>query len=395
MNRSVRVGSLVLALALVTADLSVHAQRRVSVDVSRMKAQSVMVEQASGRGREVNAAAAQVMVAPWQYVIARTGDQVLAAAPPAGQDHAWTLPLILSTADEAGRQLDLEIVVTAANGLMLRDSDGVYSGDVFVGVLNRQNRAASDQLGAPVHVMLAGQVDTIDPAVGVRISHTNQPFARLAIRARPTGDQVMLRARASFATDETEVPIPVVRPGLVIDLSPGDIQGFGLETADIIVRADGHPNPEGRAVSVVVTGGRIEPSGLLTLNERGVATARLRGNGLGEATITASGTGFRDSTGRQIKYAWPFLFIGAAILGGLLGGYLRYRPRRGARTGLGTALARGALQGIGVAVLYAIGINVIAWAPTAQAGGALVFACAMLGAWVDFGKLTKKPAAAP
>ena len=100
---------------------------------------------------------------------------------------------------------------------------------------NKANRTATDQLGAPVHILLAGLVDTIDPAAGVQISHTNLPFEKVTLRVRNVANQVTLKARASFTSEDSDVPIPVVRPPLVVEASPPAIQAFGLETTDITV----------------------------------------------------------------------------------------------------------------------------------------------------------------
>jgi len=283
--------------------------------------------------------------------------------------------------------VDLEVVVAVDNGLMLRGNDGVYSGDVFVGVMNRQNRAASDPLGAPVHVLVAGQVDTIDPAAGVEITHTNQPFQRVALRARPTGNQVLVTARASFASDNTEVPIRVVRPRLRLTVTPAGIQGFGLETADVVVQAEGHPNPAGLTVTVVPTAGRVEPDPVTTLNEQGVATARLRANGLGSASVTATGADFEDSESRPIEYGFPWLFIGGVLLGGVAGGILK---RRGPSSVWSRVLVRSVLRGLAVAALYVAGVNVFGWTLTARTGAVVVFLFALFGVWVDPRALAKK-----
>lgn len=404
MNRTARLGSFMLVMACVPAwPAHLAAQPRAggaaraaaqvptaTIDLSRMKASTIEVEQASGRGREVAGESSRVRIAPWQYVAARTGVDVQAVAPLQGQEQAWALPVVLSTADDAGEQIDLEIVVAVDNGLMLRGSDGVYTGDVFVGVLNRQNRAASRPLGAPVHVLLGGLVDAIEPAGGVEIRHTNQPFTRVAIRARPTDERVLLTARASFASDGADVPIPVVRPRLMLHVSPPEIQGLGLETATVTVRAEGHPNPEGIAVTFDTTAGRMEPADTVLLNAQGVATASLRATALGSAMVGASAAGFRAADQRPVTFGWPVWFIGSGIVGGLVGAFLRHQPRRGTKTGLQSPLVKGTLRGLVVAALFAVGFNVFGWAPTARAGAAMVAVTALLGVWVDLGALAKR-----
>ena len=414
MNRSTIAGSLVLASALA---VTLHAQppagssvrgsmagrevlaqpavqpdapaRRVRVDVGRMKASSIVVEQPSGRGAVIDAASSQVFIKPWQYVAARMGTEVSRVEPQAGQTQAWSLPMLITTANDAGVQLDLEIVLSVDNGLMLRGDDGVYSGDVYVGVVNKANRTATDQLGQPVHILLAGQVDTIDPAAGVEIKHTNLPYEKVMLRARTLADRVTLKARASFTSQDSDVPIPVVRPRLILNVSPSKIQGMGVETAVINVRTDGYSGPKGRAVTLGTTAGWIEPAEPVTLDERGVATARLRGDGLGATRISASSDGFRDADVHEVDFGWPIPFVTATLAGGLLGAFLKYRRRRGSRNTRQAALLKGMAQGFAAALLYAIGINIAGWAPKATGGFALVLGIAFLGAWTNLSGLKK------
>ena len=106
--------------------------------------------------------------------------------------------------------------------------------------------------------------------------------------------------------------------------------------------------------------------------------SRVRSSGVGQDTIRVASGDFEEVV--VIQYAWPIAFLLAALFGGLVGGVLNalstHRhsdPRTIAFLG-----GQGALTGGVAAVLYAVGINVVGWAPSAEYGEGLMFAVAFI-----------------
>ena len=368
-----------------------HPDHARVVDLSGLGATSIVVESRSGNPRTMTPGVERISVLPWQYVAARTGAAPVRLRLFMMRD-AWALPVVLATADSAGIQYLLEVVVDADNGLMLRGRDDVYSGDVFVGVLNRRNRGAADPLGAPVHILVTGPVESIEPGNTVTITRMNQPFRKLSVRARSSADAVPLKFRPSFDTAVSEVPIPIIRPRLVVRVSPDRIQGLGLETADVMVRAEGLAEPGDREVALQTSAGRLEPSGLVKLNKQGIATASLRSVGVGDGMVIAESAGLAPAESNRVKFQVPGAFFLSALFGGLVGGGLR-ASTRGRLTSKKwfVSLGAGAATGLLIAAAGAVGINLIGFKMSARAGEAMVFVVAGAAAWFGMRLLLPSP----
>ncbi|MCU0252390.1 MAG: Ig-like domain-containing protein [Vicinamibacterales bacterium] len=317
-----------------------------SVNLAALKASSVLVQKGA-QTVPVAAAAATVQIAPWQYVVARREGGVARVEPmTAGSPDrpAWALPLTLVTVNAEGVQLELQPIVEAGDGLMMRGAGSAFTGALHVGVRNTVN---------------------------------------------PTGTQLLVRA--SFVQEAFTIPVPVRRPRLVLEISPPSIQGFGVDTAVVSVRMEGVQDAAGRSVSLASTQGRLDPAPAVTLDAQGTASATLRSESVGPSTVTASAGGVQPQTG-TVAYVWPVRFLVFSLLGGCAGAFLKRGTASGKKSkGSWRWLAVGAVSGLVLAVATAIGINLLPWQPTATMSEALVFGVAALGTFLGAGALITVP----
>jgi len=181
------------------------------------------------------------------------------------------------------------------------------------------------------------------------------------------------------------VPIPVMRPRLILGASPGTVQGYGFEAVEVTVQAEGLANPEGLSVTLDATKGRIEPSRMITLNAQGVASAQLRSEGQGTAVVSATAGVLRAPEPRTVEFVAPVSFLLWAVGGGLLGGFARLlaKKRRLSPRASTRAVTAGVLLGLLVALAYTQGVKLLAVIPTASSGQALVAMIAALTAVID------------
>jgi hypothetical protein len=364
-----------------------------SVSLPALKASSVLVQ----RGAQtvaVPAAVAAVRIAPWQYIVARRAGGVAKVEPmTAGTVDrlAWALPFTLVTVNAEGVQLELQPIVEADDGLMMRGAGSGFTGALHVGVRNAANPTATETLGQPVQILVTGALGQISPQ-SVSVTHTNLPLVDVALEDPAPQEPVQLLMRASFFPEAFPIPVPVRRPRLVLEISPPSIQGFGVDTAIVSVRMEGVQDAGGRSVSLASTQGRLDPAPAVTLDAQGIASAKLRSERVGSSTVTASAGGAQPQTG-TVAYAWPVSFLAFSLLGGCAGAFLKRRTASGKKSGGWLAwLGVGALSGVVFTVAGAIGINLLPWPPTATMSEALVFGVAALGAFLGAGRLIKVPA---
>ncbi len=255
-----------------------------SVNLAALKASSVLVQKGA-QTVPVAAAAATVQIAPWQYVVARREGGVARVEPmTAGSPDrpAWALPLTLVTVNAEGVQLELQPIVEAGDGLMMRGAGSAFTGALHVGVRNTVNPTGTETLGQPVQILVTGALGQISPQA-VSVTHTNLPLVDVALEDPAPQEPVQLLVRASFVQEAFTIPVPVRRPRLVLEISPPSIQGFGVDTAVVSVRMEGVQDAAGRSVSLASTQGRLDPAPAVTLDAlarqipRLLASRRLRG----------------------------------------------------------------------------------------------------------------------
>jgi hypothetical protein len=231
---------------------------------------------------------------------------------------------------------------------------------------------------------------TSDPQVA-RVMRTAPPFEVIRVSSNDPGPEVRLTVRSTVNPDGAQLTMKVVRPEVEVRISPPLIQGFGLETADIVVSSKAPQVTRGLRIQLASTGGRVEPL-TVVLDDSGIATARIRSAAVGRATVRAEGPVIASGAQSNVGFQTPWRFIGSALLGGLAGGVIRKGAQwRTGRRRLMLELLVAVLTGAVVFGLFALGVNVVGFNLPWQGGEVLVFVVSALGAFIG----TRLLAAAP
>lgn len=360
-----------------------------SIDLRRFQAERVTI--ATPESVRTVAPDRVVHVAPGEYVAARVGANPVRVE--ARREVYFQLPIQILGVESTGREYNLRPAVeVAGGGLRLRGTTRRFAGSLFVGVEDMDQPTGTRSLETPLELLLTGELDEIDPA-RVRLEHTNLPFSEVALEAAAPGDAVRLRIRPSFATEVTDLEVPVLRPMLTVNASPPRIQGLGLETAALTVRSVELSEPGGVVVTLRTDRGDLGATNL-GLDADGVGTTTIRSSGVGTATIHAEHPLLRAGT-IGVAFAWPWSFGAAALVGGVVGGAIRWARRRATGGDARPAfdLVIGVLVGVVVAAAWATGINLLGVTPGARAGEAVVFALSALGSLVPLRPPGTRPAA--
>jgi hypothetical protein len=262
----------------------------------------------------------------------------------------------------------------------------VYVGSVLVGVRDKNNPRATENLPAQPVVQLVARPGSLSPAV-LAIRHVNVPFERAVVTADSVRDKVFVEITPTFGEKiEPGLSIPVTPPRITLRATPGRLQGFGLATSTIVVQVDDVTDVEGASIMLSVDHGILEPL-RVTLDASGTATARLRSSGLGSAVVELVDIDLGRAT-LPVDYQFPVAFVVAAILGGLIGGLAGHF--RAQSKCLNRAVARGVLIGVVAAAAWAFGINLTGFDTGEHFSEGAVFVIAALGALFDVKRRDKK-----
>lgn len=286
------------------------------------------------------------------------------------------LPGVVRMSEQGAPPLQLKPFIYA-NQPFQRDANGMFKGELLIGVSEITDTGVTKQLPTPLLFQIVGAARS-DPA-RVLVDSTSPPFRTVDVWINAVqGAVAKLLVVSVIDHAGTQVAVPVATE-LDVDTANGNIAGFGIESTKVMVSLN---NPAGTAGRVVTL--HVQPTGYLTnsrliLDANGTAETELRSGSLGEAEIRATSPGLAPVVS-TVNYTFPFLTIAAALLGGLVGGGARLL-RGDTDKGAARQLSFGVLYGVLVFAAYAIGINLLPFTPAVTVGALSVFAIAALAAW--------------
>lgn len=397
-RRLIAVGSLPVLLATVTLmALPAPQQRQTSRAATRSARTAVAaspqkrvvldnlpgdktVVQGDLEVQRVDRTTKDVALASNQYVVARWKNQDEAIPPVVSRDgKAWSLGFGFIGVTREGQEIHFRPVIEASGGLALTGNGSNFEGRVFVGLRDNTNPAASYKLPQPVSLLVSAPAEELMPRQ-LSIDHTNLPFAEVTIGSKDPPDPIDLSLIAAGTSERATIQLPVLRPHLELIPARSRIQGLGLETSTVSIRAIGLPDPEGRIVTVTSDFASVDPT-QVALDAQGVGTTTVRSVSFGQAAISAISPPLAP-TEVPIQFSWPIAFLLASVTGGLLGAAVARFQSPGKKKSLPVVLIRGVLTGIIMVALYGIGVNLLPIHPTASAGEALAFGVAAIGAFL-------------
>jgi hypothetical protein len=357
------------------------AVRSKPVDLGRVGGPKTVIAN-SAAVRRIEADERNVALRSDQYIVARWAARDVETTPTmAAKAKAWSIGFGFIGVTPNGDEIRFRPIIETSGGLLVSRDARRFKGLIYVGLRDNKDPAAAYPLPQPISLLVSGQADQLTPRQ-LTINHTNLPFAEVTVESQDPPDTVEFTLVANGTTERATVSLPVVRPQLVVSPARGRIQGLGLETSTVNVRAVGVANPAGRVVSLSSDLGSLEPSEL-TLNDQGTASAVMRSVSIGTATIRALSPPLKPAA-EPIVFSWPITLVLASVFGGVAGAFLARLQKSGMpkTKSVPTVVVRGTITGVIVVALYAVGVNVLPIHPSANVGEVLAFAVAAAGGFL-------------
>ncbi len=303
-----------------------------------------------------------------------TNDVVKLAIPDALRAQAAVFQGVVQTVDTQAKELILKAVAFPRAPLRLNPSSGKFEGGISVGVIEVGDGGAR-ALSAPIAFQVLGPVQTVPDTVS--IERTAPPYRDVQVIADAPDAEVRVTVVSNVAPAGEELVLKV-RPSLGVTITPSHIQGWGLETADVLVSAQAADTSRDNVLQLSSTLGRLSATEA-TLDKGGNARVSIRSESVGIGTVSTRGGGL-DGASATVEYVFPWRFLGAALVGGVAGGLLRKRSRSRSAGALAKSLGIAVLSAALVVGLYLLGINLVGFALPSHGGEVLVFVVAALGA---------------
>jgi hypothetical protein len=214
----------------------------------------------------------------------------------------------------------------------------------------------------------------------VSIDHLSIESTDVDLVAENVADSIGVRV-STVSNPEGYVAFLKVEPALEIFANRKELQGLGIEEAEIEVRLKGSNSADSAKVVFSPEKGTITPSSI-NVKYREPAIVTLRSQGLGHSKITASSSSL-NSNSLEFAFDFPWAFLLASLIGGLFGGFVKFLSSDKTKRSMQRIVIGGILTGLIVAaVYYGLGISVIGIKISALVNEIAVFALSALGAIV-------------
>ena len=289
-------------------------------------------------------------------------------------------PTRLLTVDASGvlRQLSL---VHRVQELTWSHEENRYTGTLLIGLIDATRPRDFERLAMPVPVQLLAAGARLAPGE-LELRWIGGRFERVEVAIVDPEDPFRIQLVSQVDPDLPAAEVPLRRISLVIR-APTQIDALGLESATVTVRAQAGRLPAGALISLALDNGVLENSDLVA-NASGVAKTRMSSTRFGEGRLTLVGGPYAAAP-VTVRYAPPWLFLTATLIGATLGAalYVYAVFRRGRRCRwLALDWVAGLIAGIGITAMLYAGIKLPEWLPMPEnlVGSVVPFAVAFMAA---------------
>jgi hypothetical protein len=233
----------------------------------------------------------------------------------------------------------------------------------------------------PVSIeVVSDDATSINPG-SITIDHLSIPSVFVDLVADKVNDSAAVRV-ITASHPEGYTTYLKVKPRLEISSNSSSLQGFGIGKIPISVKFAGSNSTDSITVSFSPEKGTVSPNPL-HLGYNTTAIVYLRSDGMGSSKLSATSS-IGDSNVLVFRYVFPWLFLLAAIAGGLIGSLAKYFLGGDAKGSAVKPIIGGILIGlVGAAAWYGLGVNLlgVSLSPTLNAFAVLALSalCAYFG----------------
>jgi len=300
----------------------------------------------------------------------------------------------LSTSPDLENRAIKPVIAIEGGGLVFDVIRRTFIGQLRIELVNVNNPAEGRvELPSPIMLQLSlTKPGSLSPSI-VKLSHT-----RLEPEIVNVATQAGADLHVETMTDPAGVTVPLASFSPRVELSavPTSLQAFGLGSSVVTIAlpADGSSND---SVTVVLSAKQfdVNPSEVVVYAKRAPPQVTIHSGPPGKhklhATIAGMAAGDID-----LHFLWPWLFLSAWATGALVGAGIVWGAAVGNRTPARffAAVARGAFVALLMAVLGAVGIDVLNLKLSDPSLWAATFVVAALASWLGESALAKFRSAA-
>lgn len=209
----------------------------------------------------------------------------------------------------------------------------------------------------PVKIeVVSNEVSSIKPA-SFEINHLSIPSSNVELIADQVNDSASVKV-ITVSNTAGYITYLRVRPVLEISTNRSRLQGFGIQEIPVSVRFVGSSSSDSANVSFSSEKGTVTPNSVYVAYNKSV-TIYLRSEGIGNSKLSAISNSVKSNE-LNFRYVFPWLFLLASILGGLLGSLAKHFLAVKEKKSSIKPIIGGVLIGlIGAIAYYGLGVSLL------------------------------------
>jgi hypothetical protein len=215
----------------------------------------------------------------------------------------------------------------------------------------------NDPPGEPVSIeVLSNEVSSIKPE-SFKIDHLSIPSSRVELIADQVNDSASVKV-ITASNPNGYITYIKVEPAFAIFSDQNTLQGFGIQEIPVTARFVGSNSSDSLQVNFSSQKGTVTSNSVYVHYNR-PATVYLRSEGIGNSKLSATSNTIKIYE-LNFRYVFPWLFLLASILGGLLGSLAKYFLAVPDKKSSVKPIIGGILIGfIGAIAYYGLGVNLL------------------------------------
>jgi hypothetical protein len=280
----------------------------------------------------------------------------------------------IEAADSGDQQISYQLYFFPYEPFTYNDSLKKFQSKMGFFFLRSDSSLASNTIDPVNIIVTSNDLKQVNPRP-LQISHLNFPASDVNLAGDNLTDSVEIRV-ITASKPEGYLTFLKIKPVLQILTNRVSLQGFGVQKIPVEVRLIGSNSPNAVRVGVTAQKGTLTPD-TFTLSYNKPQTIYLTSEGTGETLISAKSSNL-ESNDLHLSYDFPWYFLLASIIGGLLGGFAKYYSGRKKKFSMRPIIG-GVLAGlVGATAYYGLGINLLKFKFSAEMNEFAVLALSAL-----------------
>jgi len=266
------------------------------------------------------------------------------------------IPEVHVETEANGEQKAYSIMFTSTQHLQYNFDSAFFSSTVSFLLIEEVPSDSSEDIKKPVALEVTSDAKHEIKPKSFQINHLSIPSSDIKVVCRNVEDSADVRV-ITRSNPKGYTAFLKIDPALEITPNNETVEGYGIQEIPLTVRFIGTTSNDSVMVGLATDKGTLSPNPV-RMKYNQPAIVMLRTEGTGEAMVSAKSTRAASNV-VVFHYSFPWIFILASIVGGLVGGLVKFYFFSNKKKVLKPVVGSILIGILGAAAYFVLGINVL------------------------------------